>query len=289
MKKPVNLKVDYFLEKYRYLKFILIALIIILGIGGLAYLFIIASNSIQVTSSLVGVFGAVLGAFVGGSLAFIGSIYVNNNQLKSKSAIYRKNVIYKPLYDELITNKNILEEENSYPYTVNFTKVDSHGMNWTEYSAWNRIKNDSRYIQTPKFLAHALDDLNIKIQAYLDSLSSGAEDVHKKLEEILIEQLGFTNNIRNLGSSLLNIILQENNEPENLIRYVYMNYKNELSKEEVIRIENLIYEECNNIESLKEIKEKYKSWLQAQDELIDTLTKIIIVISNKYEKHSTHY
>ena len=76
----------------------------------------------NISASIVGVFGAILGAIVGGVLTLFGSIYVNNNQMRSKSAIQRKNIIYKPLYDELIEVRNILNESNPYPTYVTFTK-----------------------------------------------------------------------------------------------------------------------------------------------------------------------
>ena len=53
----------------------------------------------------------------------MGSIYVNNKQLTSNFEIKRKNIIYRPLYDELLEIRKILVEENPYPHFVEFDRA----------------------------------------------------------------------------------------------------------------------------------------------------------------------
>ena len=60
---------------------------------------------VTINNSWFGVIAAVIGALVGGMVTLFASVYVHNNQLKAKSAVHRKNTIYKPLYNELMENK----------------------------------------------------------------------------------------------------------------------------------------------------------------------------------------
>lgn len=99
----MKVKFDYFFERH---KIIFYTVSILLFVSLIIYgYFLFKGVNLKVSPSMVGVIGAVIGAIVAGVLALFGSIYVHNNQMKSKSAIFRKNVIYKPLYDELIEIK----------------------------------------------------------------------------------------------------------------------------------------------------------------------------------------
>lgn len=62
-------------------------------------------------AGLFGVVGTLLGAFIGGVFSLMGSVWVNNKQQKAAQNIKRKNIIYSPLYDELINiQNNILDK-----------------------------------------------------------------------------------------------------------------------------------------------------------------------------------
>ena len=61
-------------------------------------------------ATLFGVVGTLLGAIIGGAFSLLWSVWINNRQQRAIQNIKRKNVIYSPLYDELIDiQNNILE------------------------------------------------------------------------------------------------------------------------------------------------------------------------------------
>lgn len=52
----------------------------------------------------------------------MGSVWVNNKQQKAAQNIKRKNIIYSPLYDELINIQNNILEQNPFPWYIEFEK-----------------------------------------------------------------------------------------------------------------------------------------------------------------------
>ena len=68
----------------------------------------------------IAVAGTLLGAIIGGIFTLIGSIYVNKKQIKAQTNIKKKNLIYKPLYDELMDIENEVLKSNPFPHNVMF-------------------------------------------------------------------------------------------------------------------------------------------------------------------------
>lgn len=76
--------------------------------------------------SLIGIYGTLLGgAFIGGTFTLIGSVWVNNRHVKAQANIKRKNLIYRPLYDEIAEIHNNILEENPFPNYIVFEKKDN--------------------------------------------------------------------------------------------------------------------------------------------------------------------
>ena len=80
---------------------------------------------IKFSSEAIGVTGTLLGAFIGGFFSLAGSVWVAKMQNKAQREVLKKNIIYKPLYDELIKNDRTLKE---YPYPTS-VKMTVHRMN----------------------------------------------------------------------------------------------------------------------------------------------------------------
>lgn len=62
-----------------------------------------------------------------------------------------------------------------------------------------------------------------------------------------------------------------------------------ITDDELLELDDLVYEECHRLESVKRLIVSYNKWLDKQDELITTLRTLIKLISIKYEKHSEKY
>lgn len=245
----------------------------------------------NISNSLIGIFGAILGAIVGGILTLFGSIYVNNNQMKSKSAIQRKNVIYRPLYDELIEIRNILEG-NPYPRYIKFSKGPQTINPHPQFSAWGRIKNDSRLIQTPKYLADGMDELYEAVYKYLERFPKASSEIQDKNNEILLRKHNTQFTIQNLGDVIIAKLILRNRPKGSLLKeYVELGLKSgkTISVDEILELEKLVYEECHQLDSLKRLIVSYNDWIETHEEMINTLKILIELISIKYEKHNGKY
>lgn len=289
MKKPIKVKFDHFFVRN---KTIIYTVLILLFVLLTLYIFYPLRNSnINISDSMIGIFGAILGAIVGGILTLIGSVYVHNNQMKSKSAIQRKNVIYKPLYDELIEIRNILER-NPFPTYITFSKGPQTIKPHPQFSAWGRIKNDSRLIQTPKYLADGMDSLYEAVFKYLEMFPVASSEIQDKINEILLRKHKTQFTLQNLGDVIIaNLILKSKQRGSLLKEYVDLGLKSgkSLTNDEILEIEDLVYEECHQLDSVKQLIVSYNKWNKTQEEMINTLKDLIELISLKHEKHSGKY
>lgn len=286
MKRPIKLEVESFLQKHKILKNIFFIFLVIIFF--IFLLNLTSKFSMNINNSLIGIFGAILGSIVGGTLTFLGSVYVNNKQISSKSAIHRKNIIYKPLYDELINNKEIIKREKSYPLDITFSMGRYSSTQHLQYAAWGRIKNDSRFLQTPDFLVQGFEKLNEDIKKYLYIANNSTKDIQTKIEHIFKEHLYDVDPFKNISVLIFEDIILRN-KPEGDLLKVISSYQPYLNLETIQKIEDLIYNECNDLESVKNTIVEYNNWLNTQDELIKSLSILIELTSIKYEKINNEY
>lgn len=286
MNKPMKIKISYFIEQHKFKIYFVLSFLIISLLVYVTYLF--KDISINISSSVMG----VLGAIVGGILTLCGSIYVHNNQLKSKSAIHRRNVIYKPLYDELIGIRIIVQEENPYPSYITFSKGTQTLTPHPQFSAWGRIKNDSRFILTPQYLADSLEELYKSVGEYLIWVRKASTDIQEKINEILLKKHNTTCTIRNLGDVIYSDIILKNKPSGELFKNTFENALNpgkKLTEQELLELEELVYEECGKLNSVQSLIKSYNRWIEIQDDIIEILKDLIKLISMKYEKLNENY
>lgn len=113
---------------------------------------------IKFSSEAIGVTGTLLGAFIGGFFSLAGSVWVAKMQNKAQREVLKKNIIYKPLYDELIKNDRTLKE---YPYPTS-VKLNNDRPSYEpmiEFCIWTKIKDDSCFLETPKIIAEKMTQL----------------------------------------------------------------------------------------------------------------------------------
>jgi hypothetical protein len=98
-------------------------------------------------SSLLGVYGTLLGALIGGTFKLVGSVWVNKRHIKVQTNIKRKKLIYRPLYDEIVVIHNCILEENPFPNYIVFEKRQQTMIRYPHYTAnKNLFKDRSLFI-----------------------------------------------------------------------------------------------------------------------------------------------
>lgn len=236
--------------------------------------------------SLIGIYGTLLGAFIGGTFTLIGSVWVNNRHVKAQANIKRKNLIYRPLYDEIAEIHNNILEENPFPNYIVFEKRQQTMTRHPQYTAWQRIQNDTRILQTPDVLVDQLNRLYTSVEEYINNRYRVNEAIKETLNKVLIEEINLSCPIINIGDVISHDILLNNNKNLFEDRSLFFQEEDltEFTQEKLERVNRKIYEECLELKEVIEIKELYNTWLYEQRNTIELLSILIKTINLKYEK-----
>lgn len=113
-----KLKFKIYVYKYRKILAIIFTFVVIFFLVKIykSYNF----KRIKNNPTTFGVIATLLGAVIGGVFTLLGSIWVNKREQKSIYNLRRKNIIYNPLYDELINIKSNILEKNQYSSHIVF-------------------------------------------------------------------------------------------------------------------------------------------------------------------------
>ena len=235
------------------------------------------------SSETIAVIGTLLGAIIGGIFTLVGSVYVNKKQLKAQTHIKRKNIIYKPLYDELCDIQFNILAANSYPNRIAFELEDYGTWKYPKYTVWNRIKSDTRYLETPKIVIAEMEKLYLKIDEYIKAWVGDNEEMTNLTNGVLQEVIGTQSTIMNLGDCVIKYALE--NSHEDIYEYCKISLKDkvEVSDEQRDKINSLFYERCKESPVIIKIKRAKHEWEQQQKKVIDLLTDLIQYINVKYE------
>ena len=134
-----------------------------------------------------GTLGALLGAVVGGVLALAGSFWASSVQLKGRANIKRKETIYIPLFNELMEIHEDILLNNPYPSCVDIGKGTQSYNRHPQYIIWGQIKNDNRFLETPKYLIQQMEKLYFAIFDYVDLRHSADDEIGNIFNEALIK------------------------------------------------------------------------------------------------------
>ncbi len=269
----------------RYGKWVYTALLLILA--GIAFFLCNKFNVLDKVSKwpgeTVAVVGTLLGAIIGGVFTLIGSVYVNKKQLKAQTHIKKKNLIYKPLYDELCAIENDILSDNPFPSMIVFETRDFGGLKYPQYTVWGRIKSDTRYLETPEALISEMECLYSKIVEYLKTRSGNNEEITELTNSILQEVIGTQSTIVNLGDCVIEYALEESQK--DIYEYCKFGLKDNVdaTDEQRMEINVLFYEKCKDNATIKEIKKVKQEWNMQQAKVIDLLTALIQYVNVKYE------
>lgn len=237
----------------------------------------------QWSGEVIAVIASLLGAVVGGIFTLLGSVYVNQKQLKAQTHIKRKNLIYKPLYDELGEIENDILIENPFPYYVTFKQQPQTINKHPQYTVWGRIKSDTRYLETPQNLILEMEKLYEYIEKYLEVRHGDHESMTILFNNILQEVLGTQCTIENVGHFLISDALR-NDLQDISHHYNYaLAQKIEVTEEQKKLINSKFYQQCKDDKTVLSIKKAKEAWGIQQKKVIELLTDLIEYVNLKYE------
>ena len=275
-----KLKFKIFVYKHRKILAIIFTFIVVIFLLKLykSYDFTIITND----PTTFGVIATLLGAVIGGVFTLLGSIWVNKREQKSIHDLRRKNIIYSPLYDELINIKSNILKKNQYPGHIVFGIGQQTFMPYPQYSAWDRIKNDTRYFEVPLLLKDQMEKLYVTLREYISIRDSANLEIQEIVNKVLVMNGLEPSTIINLGELLSSDILQE--KDIDIFNHIFLGGDNcNISKEVVKKINLQILNLANELSSLNNIRRVYTQWMQEQDKAIEILSLLIKEIMQKYE------
>lgn len=242
----------------------------------------IDGNKIMGNSTLFGVIGTLLGALIGGVFSLMGSVWVNSKQQRAVQNVKRKNVIYSPLYDELVDIQYHILQKNPYPNYIFFKKEIQTILPHPQFTAWRRIKSDTRYLEVPDVLVKQMEQLEESIHYYQEVRQKANDEIQNILNSVLKDNNLNTCSLINVGSIISGDILNQN---EIDIYHKTMEIGNEKTIDKFTRekINKEIYYRCNNAQAIIEVRKKYKEWLNIQSQTIEMLSILIKQVLVQYE------
>lgn len=275
-----RLKVNLFIQKHKKILF-LIAIMMSVGFG-IVGIGKINGKMISDNPTMFGVAGTLIGAVIGGFFSLMGSVWVNSKQQKATQNIKRKNVIYSPIYDELVDIQNRILIENPYPTIVRFEKGMQTMLPHPQFTAWGRIKADTRYLEVPDLLAKQMEQLEEAVHKYQNIRGSASNEIQKIFNEILRKN-GLTEcSIINIGEVISKNILS-NKRMDIYGEAMEFDGEKKLDNCVKMKINSEIYDMCNKNQVVLEARLCYENWLKIQNEAIQMLGLLIKQVLLKYE------
>lgn len=275
-----RLKMKFFISKHR---IVIIAALVTALVSAVTWgVLQIDCDRISEDSTLFGVIGTLLGAIIGGVFSLMGSVWMNSKQQRALQNVKKKNVIYSPLYDELVDIQNNILQKNPYPGYISFENGPQTIVPHPQFSAWGRIKADTRYLEVPAILTKKMEQLEESIHGYQSVRDKADEEIQRILNDVLEDNNLGTCRISNIGRVLSGNILSQNRTD---IYHEAMEMREEKDIDEITRekINKEIYDKCDNSQVVIEARKRYKEWLNIQNHAIEMLSVLIKQVLVKYE------
>lgn len=275
-----KLKTRFFIQKYRKFIFIFVVFIVI---GFIMFSLRKVNGKFFVENpTLFGVIGTLVGAIIGGFFTLMGSVWVSSNQQRATKNIKRKNVIYSPIYDELVDIQDRILVENPYPHYIVFQKGTQTMAPHPQFTAWGRIKLDTRYLEVPNILINQMERLENAIYEYKDIRSKANDEIGNILNRILIKNGLNKCPIINIGDVVSGDILRDK-KTDLYHKVMELGVKKQIDNQIREVINQQIYEDCNNNLVIIKTRKYYENWLMIQKETIEMLGLLIKQVSVMYE------
>lgn len=230
----------------------------------------------------IGVLGTLFGALIGGIMSLFGSVWVNSKQQKAVQTIKRKNLIYSPLYDELMKKQEEIFLSKRYPSRVEFAKEAVKYTPWPCYSAWERIKSDTRYLEVPEKLKDQMESLECAIQDYAATRQLLSEQGENIVNEVLrVNGKTSRGNSAAIGEAILGDVLE--GADKNNHEYLFLR-GNDQTEPYASKMASEVFEKIAQSPERRELETKYTDWKTVQEQTIDFLGLLIKQVLVKYEE-----
>ncbi|PFW72148.1 hypothetical protein COL23_25700 [Priestia aryabhattai] len=232
------------------------------------------------------VVSGLLGAIVGGIFTVYGGIYTQARQFKVKGIVLRKNVIYSPLFDELVKLKKSIPKNGEYPGQIIFGKRERyHSSETLTFDAWERIKSDVRFIEVPTYLAKGLDGFQQSGEKYMELRRNASHELYNKILPI-VEGTSASDMVGMLQRSghwffLEDLLSEKHITEEDIQKAFHMGDEQEL----IHKLKECL-NACKDLHSVESVKVQYNDFRVRLDELINGTHKMIDFVQRKYEHKS---
>lgn len=222
---------------------------------------------------------ALAGALVGGFCSLGGSIWVNSQQVKQKNKISLNDLVYKPLYDELLKNKQSYDNDKKYSSHINVLN-DSKSGNYHNHYEWEKIKNNNKYILVPKDIKNTMNELESIIVEY-NKVKISSETV--KYFNTLLDKYGLENikTISTMSDYKYFILNKKENDFFNLFKG-QEDKKHEIDQELKLKLNKEFMKECFDLPSVEKARKLYDEYICYQNNIIKLLAEDIKSISDRY-------
>lgn len=239
-------------------------------------------SQMNFSTDAIGMIGSLLGALIGGFFTLVGSIGVAKNQQKAQREILRKNIIYKPLYDELNQNDRLLTETAYYPTEIEVASRDDHSVPIPSFCIWEKIRYDNRLLETPKEIISKMKTLRIIADDFVLICNRAERKMNNIWVDIWLPKDDTSSFETFMPSGMLPLVLWSNKREA----IEWLNKKvngSRRSNDNDIKNLAFFYDCCQQEESILEVDEMKKLWVQTQREVIELLAMHIKYVNSRYE------
>ena len=276
------LKLKLFFAKHKVIRAILLIIAVCIG---LSYLFpFFQGIHSRISDTTKGVIGTLLGAVIGGTFTLLGTIWIQQRQARIKSDFHRSTIIYKPLYDELKEMHDVTLIKEPFPQAVLFSRTKPDYFKGVCYEVWCRIKADSRYLETPDLLKKQIEKLIASTKNYtaeykplIEALDQVVSETNRKYSFPTRDNGATAFYLKSARFFAEDILKNKNNDCNSFFWFSAKKY-DELNTEQQSVIDAFVKEaneKCQNLEQVKDVREKRSEWDRVEKDTIDLLACMI--------------
>lgn len=162
---------------------------------------------------------------------------------------------------------------------MKFVKDEQRLIGLIEFSAWERIKLDRRYLEVPNELIQQMKLFQETVEQYLSALEDTALEVETIIKEVFEENGEPLQTYGGMAKSVVpSIMADENGNLYDLICF-------EKSKPEIAKkIDAEIRKKVKENPKAKKLEEAYNSWESVHEQTIEFLGLMIQQVLTKYEE-----